>query len=163
MKIDRWGHFVFYAQWLLAVLLPLFVFFGRGFVGSEVGWLAVIFLLYGIFIVLILLVPPVLTMFDREVRVAKATRSAYSLATRILWLAMLIAAISLVDFGDNGAFNSALMTWTSGGIGERASVLIFTIAEIVAGIAYVAALVLAIVGISRGARSTVGAAVDGAG
>jgi hypothetical protein len=39
MNIEGTGRFVFYAQWPVAVFLPVFFFVGRGNVGAEVGWL----------------------------------------------------------------------------------------------------------------------------
>ena len=80
MQIRGFGRFVFIAQWVLAVLLPVFFFLGRGFIGAEVGWVGIIGLVYGIIVIFVLLVPPLLTLFDGEVRKAKATRAGYDLA-----------------------------------------------------------------------------------
>ena len=47
MQFASSGRIVVIAQWVLAVLLPAFVFLGRGFVGAELGWMAVIGVVYG--------------------------------------------------------------------------------------------------------------------
>ena len=76
MHIARSGRFVFVAQWVAAVLLPVFFFLGRGLVGAELGWMAIIGVVYGLLVVVVLLLPPVMTLFDRTVRRGKATRFA---------------------------------------------------------------------------------------
>lgn len=153
MQITGSGRFVFVAQWVAAVLLPIWFFLGRGLVGAELGWLAVLgFAVYGIFTILILLVPPVITLFDREVRRGKATRSGYSIATWVLWVAILLAALVVPDQADGGPMDSALTRWTGGGISQGASEVIFTVLSAAIGLAYLAALVLAIIGITRSRR-----------
>ena len=42
MRAEGGGRATFVAQWVLAVLLPAFVVVGRGLVGAELGWMAVI-------------------------------------------------------------------------------------------------------------------------
>lgn len=61
MRIARSGRFVFVAQWVMIVLLPLVFFLGRGLVGAGVGWLAVLGVVYGIVVIIVLAVPPVFT------------------------------------------------------------------------------------------------------
>jgi hypothetical protein len=151
MQITGSGRFVFVAQWVAAVLLPVWFFLGRGLVGAQVGWLGVLgIVVYGIFVIALLLVPPVLTLFDRAVRRAKATRSGYSIASWALWAAMLLAALVVPDSGDGGHLDSALTAWTGGAVTYEASEAIFYVLSAIIGLAYLGAFVLAIAGIVRG-------------
>ncbi|MFB8386292.1 hypothetical protein ACFC3F_04020 [Microbacterium sp. NPDC055910] len=154
MHIAPSGRFVFVAQWILALLLPLFVVIGRGLVGSPLGWMMVIGIWFGLFGIVALYVPPVLTLFDREVRAAKATRVVYSAATWVLWVALVVFALTLVDGGDDGEPGSALTVWTGDAVSDDASNLIALIAALVGFVALVAALAFAIAGIIRGRRQT---------
>ena len=150
MRFAGSGRFVFIAQWVLAVLLPVFFFIGRGWVGAEVGWLGLVGIVYGIFTILILLVPPLLTLFDPEARKKRSTRLGYDVATILLWLTILVGALTVPDSGDSGHLDSALTTWT--GIPYETSEAIFYATAVVLGIAYLVAFVLAVVGIVRGRR-----------
>ena len=152
MQIARTGRFVFIAQWVAAVLLPVFFFLGRGVVGAELGWMAIIGIVYGLVVVAILLLPPVMTLFDRTVRRQKATRFGYDVASFVLWAALIIAALTVPDSGDSGHLKSALTTWTGGAVTYEASSMIFAVAAFVVGLAYLATLVFAIIGIARWRR-----------
>ncbi|SFR86434.1 hypothetical protein SAMN04487846_0071 [Microbacterium sp. cf046] len=152
MHIARSGRFVFVAQWVAAALLPVFFFLGRGLVGAQLGWMGIIGFVYGLFVVAILLVPPIMTLFDRTVRRGKATRFAYDIASFVLWAAFLLASLTVPDSGDSGHLDSALTTWTGGGITYETSQAIFTVAAIAIGLAYLATVVLAIIGIARWRR-----------
>jgi predicted RND superfamily exporter protein len=152
MRIARSGRFVFIGQWVAAVLLPVFFFLGRGLVGAELGWMAIIGIVYGLLVVAILLLPPIMTLFDRTVRRQKQTRLAYDVATFVLWAAFLVAALSVPDSGDSGHLDSALTRWTGGAITYEASSGIFAVAAFVVGLAYLATVVLAIIGIARWRR-----------
>ena len=152
MHIARSGRFVFVAQWVAAVLLPVFFFLGRGLVGAELGWMAIIGIVYGLLVVAVLLLPPVMTLFDRTVRSGKATRFGYDIASFVLWAAFIVGALSVPDSGDSGHLDSALTRWTGGAITYDASSMIFTVAAFVIGLAYLATLVLAIIGIARWRR-----------
>jgi hypothetical protein len=150
MRFAGSGRFVFIAQWVLAVLLPIFFFIGRDWVGADVGWLGLVGIVYGVFTILLLLVPPLLTLFDPEARRKRATRMGYDIATILLWLAIVVGALTVPDSGDSGHLDSALTTWT--GVSYETSEAIFYATAIVLGIAYLAAFVLAVVGIVRGRR-----------
>ncbi|WP_109208561.1 MULTISPECIES: hypothetical protein [Microbacterium] len=148
MRIARSGRFVFVAQWIAAVLLPFFFFLGRGFVGAELGWLSFIGIVYGLLVVVLLLLPPLATLFDTEVRRARATRQAYDIATFVLWGGFVLASLSAPDAGDSGPLDSALMTWF--GLSYDASAVVFTVAAALIGLAYLTTFVLAIAGLVRG-------------
>ncbi len=149
MQIAGTGRFVFVAQWIAAVILPAFFFVGRAFVGADAGWLAVLGIVYGFFVILLLFVAPIITLFDREVRKAKRTRRAYDIATFILWGAIVLASLTVPDAGDGPPLDSALTVWTSGAIGPEASSVICSIAGTIVGLAYLATLALAIAGAVR--------------
>lgn len=148
MRIAGTGRFVFIAQWVFAALLPIFFFIGRGFVGAELGWLSVLGIVYGLFAILLLLVPPLLTLFDTESRRLRRTRILYDVASIVLWLAIFVGALTVPDAGDSGHLNSALSTWT--GLSYEASEAIFYGTAVVIGPAYLTALGAAIAGIVRG-------------
>lgn len=163
MRIARSGRFVFIAQWVLSVLLPVFFFLGRGLVGAELGWLGLLGIVYGLFVVALLLVPPLLTLFDREGRRARATRSAYDIATFVLWAAFVVGGLTVPDSGDSGHLDSAFTNWF--GISYEASEALFAVAAGIIGLAYLATFVLAIAGIVRGraaAPTDAGASADAA-
>ncbi|WP_243075784.1 hypothetical protein [Microbacterium sp. SS28] len=150
MRFAASGRFVFLAQWVFGVLLPIFFFLGRGWVGADIGYLAIVGVLYGVLTILALLVPPLLTRFDPEARARKSTRLGYDIATIVLWLTLVLGALTVPDSGDSGHLDSALTTWT--GISYETSAAIFYGAAVVMGLAYLAAFVLSIVGIVRGRR-----------
>lgn len=153
MQITATGRFVFITQWVAAVVLPAFFFVGRAFVGADAGWLAVIGIVYGFFVILLLLLPPLLTVFDREVRRAKATRRLYTIASFVLWGAFVVASLTVPDAGDSGPVDTALTNWTGGAVSNDAAAAICAVAGIVIGVAYVAALAFAVAGIVRAQRA----------
>ncbi len=153
MNIEGTGRFVFYGQWPAAVFLPVFFFLGRGSVGAEVGWLGFFGLAYGVFAIALLLVPPALTLFDREVRRARATRLWYDIASAVLWLGLLLGGMTVPDSGDSGALDSVFMVWF--GITAETSAALFALAAGITGLAYVAAFVTAIMGIVHARRAAV--------
>jgi predicted RND superfamily exporter protein len=152
MHIASSGRFVFIAQWVAVVLLPVIFFLGRGLLGAELGWMAIIGIVYGLLVVAILLVPPIMTLFDRTVRRGKATRFAYDISSFVLWGAFLVAAVTVPDSGDSGHLDSALTTWTGGGVSYETSEAIFTVAGVLIGLAYLATVVFGIIGIARWRR-----------
>jgi hypothetical protein len=152
MNIEGTGRFVFFAQWPAAVFLPVFFFIGRGFVGAEVGWLGFFGIVYGLIVLAVLLVPPVLTLFDREVRRARATRLWYDLASALLWLGFVLAGLTVPDSGDSGPLDTAFMTWF--GLSAETSAALFALAAALIGLSYLAALVTAIMGIARARRAS---------
>jgi hypothetical protein len=156
MRIARSGRFVFVAQWFLTLLLFLFAAFGRGFVGSPLGWMAVVAIWIGLPLLLAMYLPPVLTLFDRDVRAAKATRAAYAVSSWVLWAALVFTGIVLVDGGDDGVSGSALTVWTGGAIGTGTSYALMLFGGLLVIAAWTATAVAAIAGIvrSRGSRST---------
>ncbi len=152
MHIARSGRFVFIAQWVAAILLPVIFFLGRGLVGAELGWMAILGVVYGLVVVAIMLLPPIMTLFDRTVRRGRATRFGYDIATFVLWGGFLLAAFTVPDSSDSGHLDSALTTWTGGVVTYETSSMIFNVAAFIIGLAYLATLVFAIIGIARWRR-----------
>ena len=139
------------AQWVLAVLLPVFVWVGRGLVGAELGWMAVIGIaVYGLPMILLLMLPPVVTLFDRTTRPARTVRRSYAVATRVQWGAMVLGGLTIPDAGDSGHLPSALSRWT--GLSYEVSESVFYVAFGVLVLAWLAALVAAIVGVVASRR-----------
>ena len=148
MHIEGTGRFVYYAQWPVAVFLPVLFFIGRGNLGAGVGWLGFFGLVYGLAVIALLLVPPALTLFDREVRRGRATRLYYDIPSAVLWLGFVLGALTVPDAGDSGPLDTVLMAWF--GITAETSAALFAIAAGLIGLAYLATLVVAVMGIARG-------------
>ena len=148
MHIEGTGRFVFYAQWPVAVFLPVLFFIGRGNLGAEVGWLGFFGIVYGLIVIALLLVPPVITLFDPEVRRARSTRLFYDIASAVLWLGIVLGALTVPDSGDSGPLGTVLMAWF--GITAQTSAALFAIAAGLIGLSYLAQLVLAVMGVTRG-------------
>ncbi|MBK8445988.1 MAG: hypothetical protein IPL41_04630 [Micropruina sp.] len=158
MHISGSGRFVFIAQGFLAVLLPIWFFIGRGLVGAQLGWLMVVgIIVYGIVVIILLLVPPLISLADADVRAQKAERAWYSTSSCVLWGAILLAALVVPDAADSPPpLDTALTTWTGGAIDHAASRAIFTVLAVVIALGYLATLVLAVAGVVR-SRSRSGA------
>lgn len=161
MRFARSGPVVSALQWPLAVLLPGFVFFGRAIFGAELGWMAVFGFVFGPALLILLLIPPLLTLFDREARRSRSTRSSYAAASIVLWVAAVVAGLALSDMSDMRPFPSPLEQWT--GISSGASMAVFTVAVIVAAAAWLGMLVAAVAGIVRSRRAPAGGASPGGG
>lgn len=144
-----WSGFTFVAQWPIIVILPILFFFGRGLLGAETGW----YLVFGVVMVPVLIItlaiPPLITLGDSKVRREKKERFAYSIASWILWGALVVAALTLSDQADGAPYQSVLSNWTGGALSIEASNAIYYIAGGITGLAYLATFTLAIAGISR--------------
>lgn len=156
MDFPRAGRFVFIVQWILAVLLPIWIFLGRGLVGAQMGWMSVLGIVYGAFVILFLLFPPLMSLFDRDVRREKSERRAYSIAMGSAWVSLFLVGLVIPDSGDSGRLDAALTVWTGGAISYEATETIFTILLIIAFFALVAGLALAIIGAGQARRSIAG-------
>jgi len=151
MQLAPNGRFVRIAQWVLAVVLPAFVYLGRALVGAELGWMAVIGIaVYGLPTILIMLVPPLVTLFDSEARAARSVRRAYAGATWVLWGALVVAGLTIPDSGDSGHLTSALSRWT--GLSYETSEIIFYVAFAVSVLAWSAAVAAAGAGVVTSRR-----------
>ncbi|SIT86328.1 hypothetical protein [Microbacterium sp. RU33B] len=156
MDFPRSGRFVFVVQWILALLLPVWIFLGRELVGAQVGWMAVIGIVYGAFVILFLLIPPLVSLFDRDVRRRRSERVAYSIAMGVAWIALFLAGLVIPDSGDSGRLDTALTVWTGGLIGYEATETIFIVLVMIVFFALVAGLALAIIGAGRAGRASAG-------
>lgn len=152
MQFASSGRFVFIAQWVLAVLLPVWVVIGRGLVGAPLGWWVVLGAIYGIVFVIGLLVPPVIALFDRPARRRATVRTGYAVSMIAVWVPMFLSGLAIPDGGDDGIVGSALMKWT--GMSEDASMIIFLLCGAVAFVAWLAALAFAIASVVRGSRES---------
>jgi len=141
MQIADSGRWVRIAHWVLAVALPAFVVVGRGLVGAELGWMAVVGIVYAVPTLLLMLVPPVVTLFDRTARAARSVRHHYLAACRVLWSALLLAGLTIPDSGDSGHLRSALSRWT--GLPYEVSEVLFYVAMAAAVIGWAFSLAAA--------------------
>lgn len=129
-------------QWVLAIALPAFVLMGRALLGAELGWTAVIGLVvYAAPTILALLLPPVLTRFDRQARQAKGVRRTYAIACFVLWGGLVLAGLTIPDAGDSGHLRSVVSRWFQ--VSYEVSEILFYIALMVAVIAWAISLAVA--------------------
>lgn len=134
-------------QWVFAIVLPAFVLVGRRLLGAELGWMAVIgIVVYALPTVLALLLPPVLTRFDRQARAAHTVRRTYAIAGFVMWGSLVLAGLSIPDSGDNGELPSVLARWF--GLSHQASTVVFSVALMAAVIAWAITLAVAVSGIA---------------
>jgi len=150
MRIASFGRPVFVLQWVLAVLLPIWVFLGRGFVGAEMGWVGVLGFAYGPVVILLLLLPPLLGLFDPVARRGRTVRVIYGIAIIVQWVGLVLVGLTIPDAGDGGPLTPALGVWT--GLPADAVVPFFTAAMLIASAAWFATLGVAVAGILRGRR-----------
>lgn len=154
MTFTPFGRFVFIAQWVMVVVLPWWIIGGRILLGVELGWMGVVGVFYSPVLLLGLLLPPIVSLFDSEVRSKKSERTSYSYAMLVAWLGVFFAAFALPDATDDGAVPSAFMKWF--GIGELTSTNIAWGLLILAGLAAIAAIVFAIKGITKSRQADLG-------
>lgn len=151
MREARLGRVVFVLQWFV-LLMWGWVVIGRAALGVEIGWIAVVGIFYSVFIVPLLYLPPVLTLFDRESRRAGVVPRGYAIATLIVWAALFAMAFFVPDASDVASSPS----WASRvlGLSDDASGIVLTVTFGVAALAWVFAVFYAIGGIaqSRAAR-----------
>lgn len=151
MQLAPSGRMIFVAQWIAAVFLPVFVFIGRGFVGAQLGWMSVLGVVYGAFLILLLAIPPVVALFDTVARRARSARQSYAISSAVLWLALVVMGLTIPDAGDSGHLDTALMAWF--GMSYEASVIVFSIALAIGIVAWLTALGTAIGGIVSARRA----------
>lgn len=112
MTIDRASRVAFYGQWVAAILIPLGYVIGRVWIGAGAGWFVVLGVVLGPIMAILLVIPPVLTVVDRATRAARATPSAYTRSTFLLWILGLVMIITKSDQADGPQEDSALSAWT---------------------------------------------------
>ena len=147
MRITSAGRLVYIAQWFFAPLLPYFIVSGRVMVGSPPGWLTIVGWIYAIPVVSLLLIPPIVTLFDRQAGRERSSRPAYVVSSWVLWSTLLVMGLAVPDAGDSGERYSALSAWT--GISLDVSVSLFIGASFVSIGAFVAQLVTAALGVAQ--------------
>ncbi len=142
MQIRAEYRWVALWQWILAILLPAFVLVGRSLLGAELGWMAVVGLVvYAAPTVLALLLPPVLTGFDRLAQEARGVRRTYAIACFVQWGGLVLAGLTIPDSGDSGHLLSVLSRWF--GLSYDASTVVFYVALMAVVIAWVIGLAVA--------------------
>ncbi len=108
-------------QWIMPIVLLAWASYGRGLLGTG-GWMTLIIIVYSPFILLALYALPIITLFDRDVKAARAVRHGYAVATWVMWGALFVFALALPDVGDTpGTIPSVLMRL---GVPETASIVI---------------------------------------
>lgn len=150
MRIASFGRPVFVLQWVFAVLLPIWVFLGRGFVGAEMGWLSVLGFVYGPVVIVLLLLPPALALFDPIARQGKTVRVIYGIAMIVQWIGLILVGLTIPDAGDGGPLSPALAVWM--GVPPEVVSPFFTAAMLITSAAWFVTLATAISGILRGRR-----------
>jgi hypothetical protein len=151
MTLTPFGRFVFVAQWIMALALPIWVLGGRGILGVELGWMGVVGLFYAPIAIIALLAPAFTSLFDVEVRKTKTSRAGYSIAMTAGWAAMFLMGFVLPDANDDRALPSAFSKWF--GIDEQVSSMLTTVCFFAAVAALLTALVLAIIGVQHSRKT----------
>ena len=150
MQLAPGGRGVAVAQWFLAVLLPVWMVIGRAILGAQLGWMVVLGILWGPVLVVLLLVPPIVTLFDAAARRAGGVRQAYAVSMYVVWGALFLSGFAIVD-ADDAALGSSLVTqWTA--LSEDVSDVLFLVLLGVALLGWVAAIVAAALGIAAARR-----------
>lgn len=140
------GRFVRVFQWIAPVLMPVLVLFSRELLGARAGWLTVIIIVIFLpWLVPAMYVPAILTVFDRDVRTARRTRSGYGLSCWVVWASMIGMLFTLYDAADDNRGSSVLSVWW--GVTEGQSTAAFLVFVVIGALALSAAIVVAIVGI----------------
>lgn len=153
MQIAAGHRWVNVWQWVLAVALPVFVILGRFLLGAELGWMAIIgIVVYAAPTILALLLPPLLTRFDRQAREVKGVRKTYAIACFVLWGGLVLAGLSIPDAGDSGHLLSVVSRWF--GLSYETSEVIFYIALMAAVIAWAISLAVAVAGVAVSRKPT---------
>lgn len=137
------NRFVRVFQWIAPVLLVGFVLFGRGLLGAPLGWMAAIGLFIAPVVTIAMYISAIVFVFDRDAAAAKTSRLAYDVPSYLLWAALIAMGFTLQDGGDDGVYGSVLSQW--GVLSDDATVTAFTVAMVIAVLAWVGTLIAAIV------------------
>lgn len=151
MRISRSGRFVFVAQWFLALVLWIWVVLGRGLLGVEMGWMALAGVVYSVVVVPALYIPPVLSLFDREVRAGATARSGYAVSSIVMWIALFVLGFVLPDAGDGGALPSFVSQ--AFGVSEEISAALCAVCAGAFLVGLLGAVAWAVAGIVRSSRT----------
>lgn len=143
------GRFVRIFQWIAPVVLVAFVLFGRALFGAPLGWMAAIGLFIAPFVILGMYIPPIVVVFDRDAKAARSTRVFYDVASYVLWAALIVLGLALVDGGDSGDVGSVLTTW---GVPDAVTGVLAAVAALATILGWIAALVAAIVSVVESRR-----------
>ncbi|MGO2750447.1 MAG: hypothetical protein ACTIA6_10395 [Pseudoclavibacter sp.] len=150
MGFARSGRVIAVLQWFLAVVMPFFALFGRMLFTGELGWLGLFGIVFSPIAAVLLLVPPILTRFDREATRRRSVRSAYVWGTAASWVALFAIALTAPDSGDIRPYLSPLQMLT--GIGPDATTVVTIGLGAVAAAGWLLAVGVAIAGIVRSRR-----------
>lgn len=132
-------------QWIAPVLLPAFLFIGRGMFGAPLGWMVLFAFVAGPFMVIAMYFAPIIVVFDRDARTVRSTRMLYDVASWVTWAALIVMMLTLVDGGDAPPHGSAVSTW--GLMDSAASTTVFGFATLIAVIGWLGTLATAIAGV----------------
>lgn len=136
------NRFVRVFQWIAPVLLPAFVVLGRGLLGAPLGWMAAIGIFVAPIMTIAMYASAIVFIFDKDAAAAKTGRLAYDVSNYVLWAALIAMGFTIQDGGDIGEYGSVLSTW--GVISNDATVIIFPVFMTIAGLAWLATLITAI-------------------
>lgn len=142
------GPFVRIFHWVAPVAMPLLVMVGKAVLGAPSGWMMLVAMLVAPFMILAMYVPPIIVVFDRQAKAERGTRLGYDIASYAIWGAFIVMMLTLVDGGDSPPFGSVLSTW--GLIDDDVSSMLMAIAFFIAVLAWIAAIVMASLGVAAG-------------
>lgn len=150
MGFARSGRVVAVLQWFLALVMPFFSVFGRMLFTGELGWLGLFGIVFSPIAAILLLVPPILTRFDREATRRRSVRTAYVWGSIAIWVALFAIALTAPDSGGTRPMLSPLQMLTDLGPDVAMASTIGLGALAAAG--WLLAIVIAIAGIAQSRR-----------
>ncbi|WP_424466785.1 hypothetical protein [Pseudoclavibacter helvolus] len=150
MGFGRSGRVIAVLQWFLAVVMPFFAVFGRLLFTGDLGWLGLFGVVFSPIAAIFLIVPPILTRFDREATRRRGVRTAYVWGTVTTWVALFAIALTAPDSGGTRPMLAPLQLLT--GMSPDATTIVTLGLGAVAGAGWLLAVGVAIAGIARSRR-----------
>lgn len=135
---------VYAVQLLVPFVMPWIFFPGRLALGAPAGWLSGFgFLMLGPLMTIAVGLPVLLSLRDRTSYRARAAGRPYTLATLVMWGALLLSAVFVTE-DEASPPASLLVVWTGGAIDVVTSQYLFFLSFVVAVGAWATAMWFAI-------------------
>lgn len=114
VRSSPWTRAVAFMMIPGTLVMVFFVWVGRAYVGSPLGWMTVFFVMWGWPLIILWLAPalPVLRRARRRGRLTLSRAEAWvQVAT---WAAMFVAGLTLTDYGDQADSSGSALTVLTG-------------------------------------------------
>lgn len=137
------GRAVFGGQWLVALLVPVLLFGGRGWLGAPTGWLTGVGMLsFAPPAFLLLGSLPLVLATDTVSLPRRCAPVGYARASIVLWVAVAGLIVTVVD--PEVAGSSLLSTWTGGSVSDDLSSQLAGASGLAAALSWLVAMGLAV-------------------